>query len=324
MNARAADSAEVRPVPVAQQAVMGRILVVVDPTAAGAQPAVHKAARIAASCGAALELYICDVEQDIPDSWAGPSRAGEYRDVRRQQYLGELGALAQPMRARGQQISLVCEWHAPLEEGIGHHVIRTRPDLVVKATARHPLMPRAALTRTDWNLIRQIPASLLLVGSQPWRPAPRVAVAVDPGHTVEHPAHLDEALVEEGSELSALLGAQLELYHVLQTPPHLPGEPVPPQQKEDAHACARLGAQRLARRAGATAVRTTEGRVIDGLAQLVAEHTPDVLVMGAVARPRWAHSAASGTAAQVLERIACDLLVVKPPGFVSPLLVTED
>ena len=31
-----------------------------------------------------------------------------------------------------------------------------------------------------------------------------------------------------------------------------------------------------------------------------------------------------GTAAQVLRRIACDLLVVKPPGFVSPLLVTED
>jgi universal stress protein E len=64
--------------------------------------------------------------------------------------------------------------------------------------------------------------------------------------------------------------------------------------------------------------------VTDGLVRLVEEHAPDVLVMGAVARPRWVHSAASGTAAQVLGRIGCDLLVVKPPGFVSPLLVTED
>jgi hypothetical protein len=36
------------------------------------------------------------------------------------------------------------------------------------------------------------------------------------------------------------------------------------------------------------------------------------------------HSAASGTAAQILERIRCDLLIVKPPGFISPLLVTDD
>jgi universal stress protein E len=194
----------------------------------------------------------------------------------------------------------------------------------VKGTLREHATSRAALTRTDWNLIRQIPASLLLVGPQPWRPQPQVAAAIDPGHTVDHPVHLDDALVEEGGELAGILGGQLEVYHVLQNPPHLPGEPVPPQQKENAHAYARQAAHRLAKRTGATAVRTTEGGVTDGLARLVEEHAPDVLVMGAVARPRWVHSAASGTAAQVLGRIGCDLLVVKPPGFVSPLLVTED
>lgn len=29
-------------------------------------------------------------------------------------------------------------------------------------------------------------------------------------------------------------------------------------------------------------------------------------------------------AVQVLEAIPCDMLVIKPPGFVSPLLVTEE
>lgn len=206
--------------------VMRSILVVVDPTAGSMQPAVDKAVRLAASSGAGLELYICDVEQDIPDSWADSGRVAEYRELRRQQYLRELEAMAARIRAGGQVVTVACEWHAPLEEGIGHHVIRGRPDLVVKSTSRHAVEARVALTRTDWNLIRQIPASLLLVGPRPWSSQPRIAVAVDPGQSVEHPAHLDETLVEEGCELAGMLAGSLEIYHVLRNPPHLPGDGV--------------------------------------------------------------------------------------------------
>lgn len=309
---------------VARAAVVRRLLVVVDPTAGSSQAAVDKAARIAAACGASVELYICDVEQDIPEGWAGASRIGEYREMRRQQFLTELNAMATQLGKGGLAVSVACEWHAPLEEGIGHHVIRTRPDLVVKGTSRHVAASRAALTRTDWNLIRQIPASLLLVGSKPWQAQARIAVAVDPGGAVDHPMHMDETLVEEARELAGILEGPLEIYHVLQNPPHLPGEPVSAEEKEDAHGHARLCTNRLARRAQASGVRIGEGRLIEGLVRLVSDNEPDILVMGAVARPRWVHSAASGTAAQILERIACDLLVVKPPGFVSPLLVTEE
>jgi nucleotide-binding universal stress UspA family protein len=49
-----------------------------------------------------------------------------------------------------------------------------------------------------------------------------------------------------------------------------------------------------------------------------------MLVMGVAARSRFTHVGPAGTAAQILERLDCDLLVVKPAGFVSPLLVTED
>jgi universal stress protein E len=217
-----------------------------------------------------------------------------------------------------------CEWHAPLEEGIGHHVIRTRPDLVVKSTPRHPAAPRVAMTRTDWALIRQVPAPLLLVGPRTWPEAPRVAAAVDAGMAAEHPLPLDSTLVEEARGFASALGGSLEIFHVLQTPPHLPGERVSTEQREDFHAQGRLAAQRLARRANAANVRFAAGRVTEALVALVTQHAPSILAMGAVARPRWVHSAASGTAAQMLERVDCDLLVVKPPGFVSPLLVTED
>lgn len=300
-----------------------RILVVVDPTTRE-QPAVQKAARLAAASGASLELYVCDVEQAVPESWSGPSRSHEFRELRRQRLLEELERHAQPYRSLGLTVDVACEWHAPLEEGIGHHVIRARPDLVIKTTQRHPAAPRVALTRTDWTLIRQVPAPLLLVGARPWPAAPCVAVAVDAGMTPDHPLTLDTTLVDEARELATALGGTVEIFHVLQMPPHLPGEPVSAERREDARAQGRIGAARLERRCNAVAARFAEGRVSEGLVSLATQYAPSILAMGAVARPRWLHSAASGTAAQVLGQIDCDLLVVKPPGFVSPLLVTEE
>jgi nucleotide-binding universal stress UspA family protein len=55
-----------------------------------------------------------------------------------------------------------------------------------------------------------------------------------------------------------------------------------------------------------------------------AEYRPNLMLLGASARPRWAYANASGTAAQVLESLTCDLLVVKPAGFVSPLLISDE
>jgi universal stress protein E len=305
-----------------RSAAIRRILVVIDPTTV-AQPALCKAVRIAAFQGSSLELYVCDVDQDIPESWAGASRAGEYRELRRQKLLGELRDLAVPLTRQGLDVSTVCEWHAPLEQGIGHHVIRSRPDLVVKGTQSHALMPRVALARTDWNLIQQLPAPLLLAGARPWAGAPRIAAAVGPGDRAGYPLASDQLIVDEARALVDGLGGALEVYHVLQPLPHLPGEKPAPELQAAAHALARRAVAHLAGCNDAL-VRLADGGIADGLVQLVKNHAPDVLVMGTGLRPRHTHAAASGTAAQLLERIGCDLLVVKPPDFVSPLLVTNE
>ncbi len=299
-----------------------RILVVVDPTVHG-QPALDKAVHIATRCGSSLELYLCDVEPQIAESWAGGVRYEQYRELRRQRLLEELASLAQPLRARGMVVDVVCEWHAPLELGIGHHAIRSQPDLVVKETHRHQPLPRASVSYTDWNLVRQLPMPLLLVRNRPWSQAMLVAAAVDPCHPADRPVALDEAIVRDSRVLAGLLQGSLDVFHVLQMPPHLPGDQVPVAEVEAAHQHARSAVEMLARPAQVPPC-FVEGLVPDGLARLADEHQPDVLVMGSVARPHSVHAAAGGTAARVLERVDCDLLVVKPPGFISPLLVTSE
>jgi universal stress protein E len=66
-----------------------------------------------------------------------------------------------------------------------------------------------------------------------------------------------------------------------------------------------------------------EGNVPEGIVQLVQRMRPSILVMGVAARQRLQVGAVS-TASQVLEQTDCDLLAVKPAGFVSPVLVCSD
>ena len=303
------------PAPVA----ISRILVVVDPTAS-VHPCIDKAARIALTCGAELELCICDTEQDGPDVASGC-------EARLELHRESLERLARPLRARGLTVGVHSEWSVPLEHGVGLHVIRTRPDLVVKDTHPH-LASRAAITLTDWILMRQIPAPLLLVRPAPWPEHPRIAASCEPCHPAVRTPMIDEAMLALGCALAASLTARLDVLHVLESPPHLPGEKVAPHARDTHHAAARAAVDSLVAAANTLGVRIPvhfeQGRPAEGVARFVAREHPHLLIMGVAPRPRWAPSAAGGTAAQILESIACDLLVVKPPGFVSPLLTTDD
>lgn len=300
-----------------------RILVVIDPTASR-QPALDKAARIATLTGGTLELYACDDQYLVPPGWAETAEQSHaYRELVRARVLSDLEALAQPLRDQGLTVATQYEWHAPLEEGVGRHAIRSGADLVVKETHHHSLMYEAQLSRTDWNLIRQVPVPLLLVRPARWPTSPRIAAAVDPLHPADRPVALDEQLSATGRQLADLLQGTLQLMHVVQPPPHLPGEYVTREHRDAASAQAHQAIEPLALQANAP-VLYEQGQICDGLLRLAKAQAIDILLMGATARPRSTHAIAGGTAARILERTDCDLLVMKPPGFISPLLVTFD
>ncbi|HVS10740.1 MAG TPA: universal stress protein [Planctomycetota bacterium] len=54
-----------------------------------------------------------------------------------------------------------------------------------------------------------------------------------------------------------------------------------------------------------------------------AELGSDLLVLGTVARTGIAGVLIGNTAEEILDRIACSVLVVKPDGFVSPLRLED-
>ncbi|MEM9336194.1 MAG: universal stress protein, partial [Pseudomonadota bacterium] len=66
------------------------------------------------------------------------------------------------------------------------------------------------------------------------------------------------------------------------------------------------------------------GLTHEELPELAGKMKADVVVMGAVSRNRWKRLFIGATAERTLEHLPCDLLIVKPDWFQTPVKMTED
>jgi universal stress protein E len=307
---------------------LDRILVVIDPTAQ-TQPAASKAARLARSSGAVLELFACDFDPALADRVF--THAARLSDLRAE-FVARLGRLLEQLaadfRAEGLCVETRACWDNPLHRGIVRHVRETSPDLVVKDTHFHSALRRTLVTNTDWSLIRSCPAPLLLVKATPWPASPRVMAALDPGHLADKPAVLDHDILDGAALLARCLGGELHAVHaffpdaLVAVTTGMAAMPL----AASATATEIVDTERHRAEAGLAAVLASyqlppqrvhvlQGSASEVLPQAAHSQQADIVVMGAVSRSRLEEIFIGSTAERVLDRIACDTLVVKPVRF---------
>jgi universal stress protein E len=295
------------------------ILVVVDPVTDEDQPVLHRAAWLAGKTGSALELFTCDYDADIDSgriktAWVPEPGAREQLLARHRRRLENF---ASALRGRGLRVTVNVAWDYPLDEAIVKHVAARRPWLVAKDTHHHTLIRRTLLSNTDWNLIRDCPVPLWLVKSREISDSPTVVAAIDPVHEHDKPARLDDAIYEFGAELCAKTGGTLHLVHAVETPL---GVQLPP----NVHAL--VAAEHRGAIESFLLEHPVPGQnmhVVEGLAHQCLQSTAeslkaDVLVMGAVVRRGIKKILIGSTAARVLDRLPCDLVIIKPATFILP------
>jgi universal stress protein E len=230
---------------------------------------------------------------------------------------------AQSLRRRGVRVLVSVRWDRPPHEAVVRQARRHRADLVVAQSTRRGRADRWLFTHTDFRLIEQCPLPLLLLRpGPPWR-QPRILAAVDPSHAHAKPAQLDAAIVDGAAQLAQLLDGRVQVVHV--TPPPRPvapqgaGHPLPSDAalaaEEDWLAALRAPVVALARGAAlpGSVARVEPGFVEDVLPRLVADEGHNVIAMGAVSRSVLARAFIGHTAERLLDRLACDVLVLKAP-----------
>jgi universal stress protein E len=311
---------------------LDRILVVLDPTAE-AQAALARSVMLARLSGATLELFICDFDPSLSGQpFFDTDKLRRLREEFVSERLEYLEETAEDLRAEGLAVETHVHWDNPLYRGIVRRVEESAPDLVVKDSHYHTALRRTLFTNTDWSLIRTCPAPLLLVKSIGWPASPRILAAVDPGHLGDKPAVLDHEILDWSGLLAANLGGEVYAVHAFFPAPLLSAatgmagmplvggitaaEIVESERKRVAASLANIVESHAL---GSERVRLEQGSASEVLPRVAESLGASVLVMGAVSRSRLQELFLGSTAERVLERVGCDVIVVKPPDFKEKL-----
>ena len=309
---------------------ISRILSVVDPTATD-QPAMNRAAWLAKQTGAELELLVCYYNEYLSGDrlFDSPSLEKARSEVMANQEK-HLEELAEPMRQAGIIVTTTANWDHPLYEGVVRRAVESGADIVCKDTHHHSAVERALLTNTDWNLIRTCPAPLWLVKPHEMADTPVIVAAIDPMNQHDKPAALDDEILQLSKLLGEKVNGDVHAFHSYDPriavatatanayiPVSLPFDEIEQQMHEDHQ-------KRFEEITSFHGVEDDHSHLVAGLTHeelpLIAEQLKaDVVVMGAVARNRWKRLFIGATAERTLEHLPCDLLIVKPDWFKTPV-----
>jgi universal stress protein E len=310
---------------------LDRILAVIDPTTES-QPALAKAATLARRSGAALELFISDFDPSLSGQpFFDTDKLRQLREEFVAERLEYLEEAAEELRAEGLAVETHVHWDNPTYRGIVRRVEESSPDLVVKDTHYHTVLRRTLFTNTDWSLIRTCPVPLLLARAGDWPDTPRIVAALDPGHLGDKPASLDHDLLEWAELLASCMGGELHAVHAffpaaLLATTTMAGMPlvsgitsaeiVETERRRIAGVLAGIVA---AHGVAAERVHLEQGAANEVLPRVAEKLGAALIVMGAVSRSRLQEVFLGSTAERVLDRIGCDVLVVKPGDFTEKL-----
>lgn len=302
----------------------GKILVVVEPDN-HPQEVVERASWLAELTQCDLRLLLCDA--DVGALSHGIFVSNEARDLAQhiraaqQQMIDEI---AQPAIGRGITVDTEIVDERPFADAVLQRALEIEPQYVLKGTEYHSGAERAIFVDTDWQLIRTCPFPLWLVKPRELSGKPVVIAAVDPVHSHDKPAKLDQIIVESAKKIAVLADGDMHLFHAFQSiagigreatktfkPIELPVDEL--SRKIQAEHRERLAALASANDIDAAHTHQLPGNTRDVLPAFARTQKADIVVMGALARWGLRRMLIGSTAEKVLDHLPCDILLVRMP-----------
>jgi universal stress protein E len=228
-------------------------------------------------------------------------------------------ALARAVESEGVRASSKAVWSHPMHAAVAAEVDASGVDLVVAAPASlHQAggSRGGGLTHGDWQVVTSTSVPLLIVKSDGRTPYRSIVAAVDPFHAHAKPAALDRDILRAAKELEQRTGATLSALHCYFPIEYFGADlaRIPPSDPRLVDA--RLEAVRalcVEAKIPPEAARLVAGAPHSVLTDMQQRREADLIVMGALARGRFAELVLGNTAERVLHYGNGDVLAVAPP-----------
>ena len=295
-------------------AMFEKVLVLTDGDDAR-QPALRRAVECVADGGEIEILSI--VYEPMLEGYLGNREI--YEPLRRRvldERRERAAALARAVESEGVRGSSKAVWSHPMHAAVAAEVDASGADLVVAAPANLHQgggSRGGGLTHGDWQVVTSTRAPLLVVKSDGRTRYRSVVAAVDPFHTHAKPAALDRDILRFAKEVQRRTRASLAALHCYFPVEYFGADLTRMAPSDPRLVDARLEAVRaLCADAGVPvdAARLVAGAPHNVLGEMQQRGEADLIVMGALARGRFAELVVGNTAERVLHYGNGDVLVV--------------
>ncbi|MHC5132905.1 universal stress protein [Pseudomonas glycinis] len=289
------------------------LLLIINP-ALRHSPAISQAAALAKASGASLHIAALIKWWDFLSLLEEGDRA-RARAAYLQDHHEWLASQAASLRAEGLRVTTEVGWSEDMKREILDHVTVNQPDLLIKEEQHESLLKRALFTPLDWQLLRDCPVPVYLLGAAgPGLPR-KVVAAVDVAASEDDGGALNDRIVEQATSFATQFGAELHLLYAYDVSQNYLEEVVNNWTVSELMNARRQELQvhysALARKFGVMAEHrhSREGHPVAAISEFAEEHDVDVIVMGRVQR-HGLEKLLGSTTEHILYQVPCSVLAV--------------
>ena len=262
------------------------ILVVFDPTRE-AQPALERAASLAALLPCTLHVFCC-IHNDIPRSAERGATIRRQLDDQRQLVEEEIAKLD----TGDATVTVELEWDLDWYRAVVRASISRNADVVLKSTYRHSPGQRILNRTSDWTLIRECLCPVLLVREGSNGELQRVLAAIDIRARSDAYQRINQRIIDFSHRVFDQADAEVHFINAFRELKEVP------DRHELVKACGIDGER----------IHLRMGEPDEVIVQSAQEMNASLVVVGNSARSGLAAVMRGNTVEKVLDKLACDVL----------------
>jgi universal stress protein E len=250
------------------------------------------------------------------------------RDTMRQMVINEKEQwLDDIISVTNSQIKITSKvvWHNRPFEAIINQVIEHRHDLVIKGTHQHDKFKSVVFTPTDWHIMRKCPSPVLLVKDHEWPQQGNILAAINVGSDEAEHISLNNTISKQAKNIAQLITANVHLVNSYPgTPVNIAIEIPEFDATEYNSAMQSHHKEAMNKHANSFDIPLSNTYVEEGLPEAVIEQAAlnvdaELVILGTVGRTGISAALIGNTAEHVIDQLNCDVLALKPDGYISPM-----
>lgn len=274
------------------------------------------------------KLKVVDVLEELPSDTSNLYKVvsrSELREMLIEHRLSALDKLVARLRETGMQVDTKVLVGTPFIEII-REIMRHRHDLLIKPATGADGRKKIRFASTDMHLIRECPCAVWITKPTKAKKYARILAAVDPDPGDEEKSRLNAKILELSTSLAESEHSELHIVHAWFVYEEallklLIGKVEPLARDTRTSHKKRLDEllQNYTLAKERSHVHLLKGKARDVIPMVAERENVELVVMGTLGGAGLPGRLIGRTAENVLNRVDCSVLTIKPEGFVSPV-----